>query len=226
MIKLKKEVWPFCLLISCYFPALVGHPHFTIGSARAPLIHVADGTEPLHRQFQSNHLSAFPYDCSVQGRKMMQPSSSFVQGFACLKGGLICLALLCGCWVRNARRPAFHPSSAQSLLKKIRILLCVRELGSCTIFCAPAPFHLTKPEYYRSFYWYTQPLRVLVGWGIRFRNDGRACATGGTADRGASVSRDHQISAQDRKSFRAAHRNHEKHANSSVKSSYFATGSS
>src|ERR1700741_241375 len=40
------------------------------------------------------------------------------------------------------------------------------------------------------------------------RNDGRACATGGTANQGASVPRDHQVSAQDRKSFRAAHRNH------------------
>jgi hypothetical protein len=40
------------------------------------------------------------------------------------------------------------------------------------------------------------------------RNDGQPCATGGAANQGASVSRDHQVSAQDRESFRAAHRNH------------------
>jgi transposase, IS5 family len=40
------------------------------------------------------------------------------------------------------------------------------------------------------------------------RNDGRACATGGAANQGASVSRDYPVSAQDRESFRAAHRNH------------------
>jgi transposase-like protein DUF772 len=39
-------------------------------------------------------------------------------------------------------------------------------------------------------------------------NHGRACATGSAANQGASVSRDHQVSAQDRESFRAAHRNH------------------
>src|ERR1700730_6956758 len=40
------------------------------------------------------------------------------------------------------------------------------------------------------------------------RNDGRACATGGAANQGASLSRDYPVSAQDRESFRAAHRNH------------------
>ena len=39
-------------------------------------------------------------------------------------------------------------------------------------------------------------------------NDGRACATGDAANQGASVSRDYQVSAQDRKSFRAAHGDH------------------
>src|SRR6266446_5707209 len=39
-------------------------------------------------------------------------------------------------------------------------------------------------------------------------NDGRARATGGTANQGARVSRDYPVSAQDRESFRAAHGNH------------------
>ena len=43
---------------------------------------------------------------------------------------------------------------------------------------------------------------------MQHRNDGRTCAAGGAANQGARVSGDHQVSAQDRESFRTAHGNH------------------
>jgi IS5 family transposase len=48
-------------------------------------------------------------------------------------------------------------------------------------------------------------------------NDGRACATGGAANQGASVSRDYPVSAQDRESFRAAQRDYSQRKSSETK---------